>query len=196
MATRKPSKAEVAFALTFLRAAGIHNAHTRAYLIVAVIAWRREGMKFDAKLWQSAYRVLAKLKKVVGGRAALRTLLGKTSAKDEDQRERGTQFLNAVASSFFDAHHYGMEPGPYGSFGYNRLYAIYYKLLGTKGWSIPQPQPKPPPAPKPPKPKYIQPGSQLHPVAKTEYIAPYAAYRWYMERNAPADIPPADLLLD
>lgn len=196
---RKTTKAELQFALTFLRLAGVKNlyAEYRIYLIIAVVAWRRENIKSNAQLWSSPYAVLRKLKKVSGGAAVLRTLRQFVAVSTYEQQQQAIRFLTVLGLSAWDKDHFGIfdkPPLPDGSLDTsgNRLFQLWDKLLDMKH-NIPQP-PQPAEKPtKPPKPKPRQPDDKVYLTPVPVYIQPYAAFDFYEKRKRVAPTLPGEL---
>lgn len=194
---KKTTKAELQFALTFLRLAGIRNAHTKIYLILAIVAWRRDGLKFDRQLWASPYSVLRKLRKVSGGSKALKTLRQFVASSEYESQQHAVRFMTMLGLSAWDKDHFGIfdnPPRPDGSIdtSSNRLFALWNKLLAMKH-NIPQPVVPPPKAPTPPKPKPRQPDDKVYLTPIPEYISPYAAFDFYEERKRKVTTLPGDL---
>lgn len=188
-APAKTTKYEIWFALTFLRLAGIKNAHLKIYLILAIVAWKRSA-KTDAKIWATPHAALARLKKVAGGASVLKTLRQFVAASNYEQQQQAVRFLTVLGLSAWDKDHFGIFDAPPLANGNidvsgNKLFILWNKLLAMKH-SIPQPQPaqpKPPPPYKPPKPKKRQPDDKVYLTPVPVYIQPYAAFDFYEERK-------------
>lgn len=191
MATAATTQAEIAFALTFLKSAGVTKAHTRIYLILAVIAWRRDGLRFNKELWKSPYNVLKRLKGTAGGSSVLKTLRQYVAASNYEQQQQAVRFMTVLGLSAWDKDHFGIfdkPPLPDGSIDTsgNRLFAIWNKLLALKH-NIPQPQQPGQEAAQPPKPKPTirrrQADDKVYLTPVPVYIQPYAAFDFYEDRR-------------
>lgn len=183
------TQAEIAFALTFLRAVGVTKAHTRIYLILAVIAWRRDGLRFNKELWKSPFSVLKKLKATAGGTQVLKTLKQFVAASNFEQQQQAVRFMTVLGLSAWDKNNFGIFDKPPAADGSidtsgNRLFKLWNQLLALKH-NIPQPQPEQPKTPPPPKAiiRKRQPDDKVYLTPVPVYIQPYSAFDFYEERK-------------
>jgi hypothetical protein len=201
VALRSPTEREVRFARAFIHA--LHANEANGYLLLAVIGWirgldsnwtgsnplnltTRAGKRLFFRSYldaakATANRLLNNQKDSPGwhGFGLIVKAATRTATSDAQRVTQARDFLQALALSSWDAHHFGMlNVGPHGSYVVdrdspekNKLVALWAGLTGfhiPAKWFVDGVKVQPPP-----RPKFQQTSSTENHFPKGEYIRPY-----------------------
>jgi len=218
----KVSPNELRFAYYFLRAmhGNVNNAYLLLAVVAWLRATTPRGQRWvgnnpllmvsrtGALLRFSSIQAAAQAaaNRMLAGRAALgyKPLIYRIReavTSDADKKQQALDFVNRLALSYWDPLHYGLgwyavfdtfDPTNSQQQALNRIFNIYVKLPGMR-FTLPAdlfPTPKVHEPKEPPKPK--QPLSIRHVHVPPDYLLPYAAYHFLVDRQWTPETLPGD----